>query len=459
MASRPPPDPGSEATTVLASGQTTIAAAPQAAMVPAMTAAIAELQPGMCIRQRFELTRRIGTGGMGVVFSALDRIKLEAGDPRHRVAIKILNRELRGHSVAFLALQREASKAQALAHPNIATVHDFDRDGDLTYIVMELLAGQPLDEVTHAARGTGLERGRALQIIRGIAEGLAHAHRRGVVHCDLKPANVFLGEDGTPKLLDFGIARTLPGVATEQDDFDPGRLGAYTPSYATEDMMTGGQPDASDDLYALGLIAYELLSGRHPFERKNARQARELGLVPARLRALPAYQWRVLERCLAFERDRRPRDAGEFLKQFFRSAALRNLAIAAALALVSVGGTMGYLNYRQAGPDQPLSALPAQTRERLQGMLDDAGQEWMFYTREGAEFAAWSSLELYAEAYTLHPRNRDAVAGLERAADALLDAAGDDPDRQSQLADALVRKAEHLRSYPPVAQHLSGAAP
>lgn len=440
-----------ERTTKLASGETTMAAP----VTMLAVAPVDELQPGRCIRDRFELTARIGSGGMGVVFSAIDRLKREAGDPRHHVAIKILNRALRGHSAAFLALQREASKAQSLAHPNIATVHDFDRDGSWTYLVMELLSGQPLNEVVHQARDTGLPRERALAIVRGIADGLAHAHRRGVVHCDLKPANVFLTEEGVPKLLDFGIARMLPGADAAGDDFDPGKLGAYTPSYATEEMMSGGDPAAADDLYALGLIAYELLSGRHPYDRENARQARENGRVPTRIRGLSGYQWRTLARCLSFERARRPRDAGEFLALFFRNPALRRLAWAAGVGLLAVGGSMGYLNWRQSGPDVPLSALPVTTRAEVERLLDEAGREWTFYAREQTEFAAWSALELYAEAYTLHPRNRDAVRGLNRAADALLAGAADRPEDAAVLAEALARKSEHLRRYAPVSSRVS----
>lgn len=452
------PRPLADATTVLSgTGNTTVAAT--VCDTPAL-AVRAELGPGSVLRDRFELTRRLGAGGMGVVFGAVDRLKREAGDPRHHVAIKLLNRELRGHSVAFTALQREASKAQALAHPNIATVYDFDQADGWTYLVMEMLQGRPLNEVLFEARDTGLGLKPALQIVKGIAEGLAYAHRRGVVHCDLKPANIFFTEDGIPKILDFGIARTLPSSsAAAQDDFDPGKLGAYTPSYATEDMMSGGDPDASDDLYALGIIAYELLSGRHPFNRENARRAREQGLVPTRIRGLPPHQWRVLERCLAFDRKPRPRDASEFLKRFFRSAALRNLAIAAGVSVVLVAGGMGYVNYRQAGPDVAFQDLPAETRQRVRQLLDDGAGEWAFFEREGAEFAAWSSLELYAEAYALHPRNREAAAGLDRAADALLRLSSDDAGRQAQLADALARKSEYLRRYAPVAERLSGSGP
>ena len=125
-----------------------------------------------------------------------------------------------------MALQREARKAQTLAHPNVVTVFDFDRDGPTVFMTMELLRGRSLDVVIREVRGTGVGRKAAMPIIRGVAEGLAYAHRKGIVHSDLKPGNVFVLEDGTPKLLDFGIARAVPSATAEKAVFDAGSLGA-----------------------------------------------------------------------------------------------------------------------------------------------------------------------------------------------------------------------------------------
>ncbi len=177
--------------------------------------AAVEFEAGALLKGRFELTSLVGRGGMGIVWAAVDRRKLEARDPHPEVAVKILNSSAAQHPDAFVALQREASKAQTLAHPNIATVFDFDRDGATVFITMELLRGQPLDKAIGAAHGHGIGRAAALPIIRGIAEGLAYAHRKGIIHSDLKPANIFLGPDGTPKILDFGIARAVPSAGGE----------------------------------------------------------------------------------------------------------------------------------------------------------------------------------------------------------------------------------------------------
>src|SRR5690606_31764876 len=154
-------------------------------------------------------------------------------------------------------------KAQTLAHPNVVTVFDFDRDGDIVYMTMELLVGRSLESIARDARGRGIDAEQALTIIRGIAEGLAYAHRKGIVHSDLKPGNVFIAADGTAKILDFGIARAEPSMVTEQnkDEFDAGSLGAYTEASATDEMVAGVDPHPADDMYALGIIAYELVTG------------------------------------------------------------------------------------------------------------------------------------------------------------------------------------------------------
>src|SRR5262249_50294538 len=152
---------------------------------------------------------------------------------------------------------------------------------------MELLKGRSLDSLVREVKGKGTGRDIALPIIRGIAEGLAYAHRKGIVHSDLKPGNVYLTEDNTPKILDFGIARAVPSAVPSgeaRDEFDAGSLGAYTEAYATSEMIEGVDPHPADDLYALGIIGYELLTGAHPYKRLSAPAADKERLKPPALR-------------------------------------------------------------------------------------------------------------------------------------------------------------------------------
>jgi predicted Ser/Thr protein kinase len=412
-----------------------------------------EIQIGSLIKGRFELKALVGRGGMGMVWSALDHRKLEARDPNPDVAVKVLNSSFQQHADAFVALQREASKAQSLAHPNIVTVFDFDRDGENVFITMELLRGRSLDEVIRAARDTGLERKTALPVIRGIAEGLSYAHRKGIVHSDLKPANIFLVDDGTPKILDFGIARAVPSAAGAElkDHFDAGSLGAYTALYATEEMVQGADPAPADDMYAFGVIAYELLTGRHPFAGKTAAEARAAALPPAPVRTLSRREWQTLARALAFDRGKRPRDATEFLRLFFGATRLRNGLIAATLVLAAVSGYLWYRNYQQTGPDLAFDALPAATQQELTERLADGEKDWVFYT-QGMAGALDDSVTEFAEAYKLQTRNRAAVRGLERAADEFLKRARGNPALLREQAHTLQNSSEFFRSYPPVVE-------
>jgi hypothetical protein len=407
---------------------------------------------GAVIKNRFVLEKQIGRGGMGLVFAAIDRRKEEARDPNPRIAVKILNGDFERHPDALMALQREARKAQTLAHPNVVTVFDFDRDGSSVFMTMELLRGRSLDTVVRDARGAGIGRAAALPVIRGIAEGLAYAHRKGIVHSDLKPGNVFLLEDGTPKLLDFGIARAVPSATAEQDVFDAGSLGAYTEAYATDEMVAGTDPHPADDVYALGLIAHELLSGQHAYQRKSVPAARELGLRPQMPRELSRRECRVLEACLAFDRAKRPKDATEFLRQFFGVTRLQKSLLAATVVLAIVAGVFAYRDYAQSGPSVAFSALPAATQAQFTAAMAEGSTNWGFYERDRNVMALYDAVDGFAEAYRLHPRNRDATQALEQAADAFLEKVAQTPEQRREAAQALREKSDYLAKYAPVVE-------
>jgi serine/threonine protein kinase len=164
------------------------------------------LQPGDVLRDRFEVIRLLGKGGMSRVFLAVDRLRKEAGDPESLVAIKLLNKELADHPEALVILQREASKMQRLAHPNIASVYDLDRYQGLLYLVMEYVQGRDLRQLI-AEHPSGMPLRAASSIIRGMAAGLSYAHSREVIHLDFKPSNIFVLAAGGVKIFDFGIAR------------------------------------------------------------------------------------------------------------------------------------------------------------------------------------------------------------------------------------------------------------
>jgi hypothetical protein len=272
---------------------------------------------GDTLNGRFVLEECVGFGGMGTVYKALDLRKLEASDRHPYIAIKVLNVQFQGHPKSLIALQREARKAQTLAHPNIVAVYDFDRDGSMVYITMEYLPGKSLSQMLRAPDFHVLPFDDAMKIVSGMGRALAYAHERGFVHCDFKPANVILTETGGVKVIDFGIARVFQKAEEDADVtvFDPGSLGALTPAYASPEMLENREPDPRDDIYALGCITYELLTGRHPFNRLSAVQARDAGLRPQRPPGLGHRQWRALRNALALRRELRTPTVNAFLNE------------------------------------------------------------------------------------------------------------------------------------------------
>ncbi|MEM1433628.1 MAG: serine/threonine-protein kinase [Pseudomonadota bacterium] len=420
-------DANAPAETQYAPPQTTAAPAdPQAATraapetgtpAPAAMAAPAargseDLAIGAVIKNRFVVEGLLGRGGMGVVYRVKDLRKEETNDRNPYLAMKVLSDQYRRDPRMIMAMQREARKAQTLAHPNITTVYDFDRDDQLAFLTMEMLEGTPLDEFIRQ-HPEGIPRAQALGIIRGLCIGLAYAHNKNIIHSDFKPGNIFLTDDNRTKILDFGIARAAPvnpvDGSSEVTQFDAGVLGALTPAYASCEMLDGQEPNPADDVFALAIVSYQLLTGRHPFDSRTASEARELGLVPAPIRGLKRREWRAIAHGLAFDRSRRTGHAALFLRELEGSPKIR-LALVAVIAALAV--TSGYLVYEESRkvienrPDVAFAALSSDVQDQFRTRLEEG--------RMLESFADYSSaLQQYKSAYQLHPKNPEAVAALE----------------------------------------------
>lgn len=305
-----------------------------------------DLDVGDIIKERFKLLAVLGIGGMGKVFKGIDLLKEEARDKNPYVAIKLLNEDFKSHPEAFISLQRESSRQQKLAHPNIATVYDFDRiggPGTPVYITMELMEGQDLSAYIKKVvrKQGGLPFEEAFDLIRQLGLALEYAHNRRLVHSDFKPGNCFLCNDGTVKTLDFGIARAVKNPVTGETEktlFDPGKLGALTPAYASLEMLEGEEPDTRDDTYALGCVSYELLTGKHPFNKLPATTARENGLVPAPVKGLNKKQNRALRRSVAFTREDRSPTVAHFIEELEGKATWYKNPIAIAAGVLLIAG-------------------------------------------------------------------------------------------------------------------------
>lgn len=303
------------------------------------------LGPGVTLKERFVLLEKLGQGGMGVVFKAKDLLKVEAQDKDPYVAIKVLTDAFKKYSGSFIALQREASKAQRLAHPNIATVYDFDRDANTVFMTMEYLKGKPINQLIKDLSKKPLKIDHALHIIDELCSGLAYAHEKHLIHSDFKPGNCFLLSDGHVKLLDFGIARASTQTDEERDNtmFDPAKLCAVTPAYATPEMFAGMNPDPRDDIYGLACVAYQLLAGgKHPYNKVASPKIKELGIKPKPIKGLNRRQQKTLIKALSVNREERIESVKQFADGMRSKKSHSKQIILAALFVMVIVAGIGY---------------------------------------------------------------------------------------------------------------------
>ncbi len=281
-----------------------------------------KLEPGATIAGRYELLDKLGAGAFGAVFRAR-----QLGIDRH-VAVKILLPEAASaDSTAIARFQREAKLSSSLGHPNTITVHDFGEWSGLLYLVMEYVRGESLREVL---RRTGpMEPKRVVRIVRQILSSLQEAHSRGIIHRDMKPANIMLfdrvGESDVVKVLDFGIAKFISNdaaassaQAVEKDLTVAGRI-VGTPRYMAPEQIRGTGPSPRSDLYALGLIFFEMITGQQAVAGDStlsliAAQLSGEPVVDARDPRLPAALAPIIERATAKDSDDRFANAAEFIE-------------------------------------------------------------------------------------------------------------------------------------------------
>ncbi|MBL8814176.1 MAG: protein kinase [Planctomycetaceae bacterium] len=263
-----------------------------------------DFQPGSLIHERYLLTASLGRGGMGRVMLATDQLL------HRKVAMKIVAVNLPGKKQSFQdALANEARLGASLNDRGIAVVHDFGIHAGKCFIIFEYVEGQPLRSVLR--QRSKLPLAEVCSIISELARSLDYAHARGVVHRDLKPENICLAPDGQPKILDFGIARDL------RADFRSEEFSG-TPQYASPEQAACSVTDGRTDQYALGLLAYEMLSGRRVFQSRNPvellRMHREVppGNLATLCPELPAYSVAAVHRALSKEPSRRFATCQEF---------------------------------------------------------------------------------------------------------------------------------------------------
>jgi serine/threonine protein kinase len=283
------------------------------------------------LRDRYELISILGRGSSGTVYKALDRHRAHLNPAARCVAVKVLKLNYKDRPDELAQLEREFHEAQSLSHPNVVRVFDLDRDGDVYFIVMELLEGELLADILKRLDGQPMARDHALAIISSVGAALAHAHRRNIVHADLKPRNIMITSAGEVRVLDFGFARERPLDLHSASGLSEGPVSA--PAYASVERVNGSDPHPSDDVYSLACIAYELLSGRHPFGGRSAPLAKAHGRQPQRIPGLTSRQHTVLQRALLWTRGERRIDVVEFLEGLGCGTAPLRMGLPAELAV------------------------------------------------------------------------------------------------------------------------------
>ncbi|MCB0344230.1 MAG: protein kinase [Bdellovibrionales bacterium] len=268
--------------------------------------------PGTRIARRYEIQKHLGAGGMGIVVQAIDRAL-----DNEAIALKFLYPHLVKDQVLFARFRNEVLLTRRLAHPNIVSLYDFGRsEGGYFFISMEYIEGQNLRKRIHDRKKDRLKFGEVVKILHDIASGLAHAHSRGVIHRDLKPDNILISDFGEVKVMDFGLARSL---WIDKGLTETGNA-VGTPQYMAPEQIRGDDLDVRCDIYSLGIMAYEMVTGDTPFNAEGwyelaAQHLREpIPSFATKENGIPEWYEEMVFKCCEKDRSKRYASVMEFLE-------------------------------------------------------------------------------------------------------------------------------------------------
>jgi len=270
-----------------------------------------ELTTGSIFAGRYKVIEELGKGGMGRVYKVLDK------ETNEKIALKLIKPEIASDKKTIERFRNELTTARKIGHRNVCRMYDLNKEKDDYYITMEYVSGGDLKRFIR--RSKRLDTGTAISIAKQICDGLGEAHSLGVVHRDLKPNNIMLDELGIVRIMDFGIARTIKGKGITGAGVMIG-----TPEYMSPEQVEGKEVDQRSDLYSLGIILYEMVTGTLPFEGDTpftigVKHKSEIPKNPKELNPqIPGDLSRVILKCLEKDKNNRYQSAGEVLSDLER---------------------------------------------------------------------------------------------------------------------------------------------
>ncbi len=328
----------------------------------------------------YEIVEKIGEGGMGEVYRAVDS-RLD-----RTVALKFLSDALENDGRARRQLAKEARAAAALDHPNICSVFGLEEFDGQHFIVMQFIAGRTLSEILKERR---LESGEFRSLAKQIIEAVAFAHSHGIIHRDLKPGNIMVGDDGRAKILDFGLAKAIApnpllGGGGDTSQFSNNGTLIGTVAYMSPEQLRGEKLDFRSDIFSLGIVLHEMLTGQNPFARPT--QAETIAAIlsgdlrSARARSVKLGELGgLLEKCVSAERADRPESVAEMIVEFDYARSMRRLkpellrlltfGLPALLVIVSLAG-FGYLFSLERSSKPTIAVLPFRSADGVQENRD-----------------------------------------------------------------------------------------
>ncbi len=270
-----------------------------------------ELTTGSTFAGRYQIIEELGKGGMGRVYKVLDK------EINVKVALKLIKPEISAHNETIERFRNELKIARDISHKNVCRMYDLNKEEGSYFITMEYISGEDLKSFIRRSRQLAI--GTAITIAKQVCEGLSEAHKSGVVHRDLKPSNIMIDKEGNARIMDFGIARSLKAKGLTGAGVMIG-----TPEYMSPEQVEAKETDQRTDIYSLGVILYEMVTGRRPFEGDTplsiaVKHKTEPPPDPRDFNAqVPEDLSRMIHRCMEKDKENRYQGAGEVLSELMR---------------------------------------------------------------------------------------------------------------------------------------------